>query len=1714
MKNEKQSKGNGLILFVLHYNYWSSPVIFLLLSLLVCFTIFNGKNLSSILSDTELKPEPKAIIFVNDNIAEYERLIQGIENAEIVVLDHQRDEISKITEILEQKNGLTSMHIISHGKPGGFALGNTYLTSHNIPAFHEDLASWKSAFIENADLLVYSCRVVSGKYGSKTISLLHDITGLDVAASNDPTGNNTAGGDWDLEYKLGNINTSLAVHPASKSAYRQVLTTGGPDTFGYTFIDSDEIGGTVAFEDISGTGTATGLGDDGEINVTMPFEFNLYGTTSTSVRIGENGAIRFAQTGGNVGATNRNLPRTGPGLFIAPWWDDLYPENGGEIYYETKGSIPNRRFIVQWEDEDHFILRNSGTNNYITFQLVLYEGSNNIDFVYQDTDFNNATYDDAASATIGIQDGTDNLRYSFNSASLSGITSIRYTHPDNAVNMAYTSSTATQSETSAVLTSTVDQQIIGIEVVMTGNQNPLNITSFNLSTSGATDAANDVSNAKLYYTGTGPNFATSTQFGTTSFGPNGSFTINGAQALVNGTNYFWLAYDIPGGATSGNVVDGEVTQITVNGSNNVPSNAAPAGNRVIASGNGLSCIAPQMINLSCGSVSLTGDTGLGTAGGEATCNGETFNAFEKFWYSFTGNGSTVTATTVNIGDPNLDDTKLWVYSGESASCGSLSCVTADDDGGAGFYSSVTFATTNGTNYYIVVGGFNGGDVGGFQLDISANCMAYSSSTTTQNTTDVETGSNNEQIIGLEVVTTGSSSPIDLSEIIFNTNGSTDPAQDFFNAKVYYTGTSNTFATGTQFGSTVASPLGKFEFTGTQTLSQGTNYFWLTYNIQGKATLADVVDAEAVQITVDGTDYTPSTTAPTGSRTIVSPATSGNGSNCSAATFLDNCSNSNVTGSTTGAINPGFSGCGANPNGGIIWYLIEGNGNTVTASTDNAGTDYDTYMWVFSGNCGGLTCVDSDDDGGSGLTSQITFTAAAHTTYYIAVGGYQANEGNFELSTNVGTPNCMSYTSSTTTQNTNPLSAGATEQQVIGVEVVMTNSFNPIDITSLSFNTTGTTATADISNAELYYTGTSNTFATNTQFGSTEANPNGAFTFNDTQQLIGGTNYFWLVYDIRPTATTGNNVDAQCTQITVDGNNYTPSITAPSGARTIENISPRRANALSFDGVDDYVNITGYKGILGNNARSLEAWVKTSSSTGPIISWGSTATGGKWTVGIENNGGLGQLRLDVEGGHMRGTSDLFDGEWHHLAVTYSGTNVTDALLYVDGELETTSSSSAQSINTASGNDVNIGGNSPDNNYFQGDIEEVRLWSEARSQANIRENMHLTLVGNETNLSGYWQFNESNGISVSDYLSSGNNGTRGDGTTSSTYPAWVESTVPLGAGTSSRHTISGTGNTVFGTTGISMNFTSWGGGSEEFVVYEITGEDAPGNNPLTDVPTLTDRFPSYWVVRQFGVSSFSTNITMVLGSGRISSTDEATPTNLKLIKRASNSFGAWSDDYSGASANSSIGEVVFNNVTSFSQLNVGTTGNSTLPVELLSFTATEEEGKVILNWATATELNNDFFEIQRSETGEDWGVIGNVDGNGTINETINYNFTDDRPFYGTSYYRLRQVDFDGQFEYSPVQSATIELHGQRMEVSIYPNPTNQHNINIRMVSPNKRNRVKLRLTDLSGKLYLDETIDAEKFVQDQKIILDHNITSGIYILEVKQDQTTSKHKIIIL
>ncbi|MDW7693829.1 T9SS type A sorting domain-containing protein [Flammeovirgaceae bacterium SG7u.111] len=112
---------------------------------------------------------------------------------------------------------------------------------------------------------------------------------------------------------------------------------------------------------------------------------------------------------------------------------------------------------------------------------------------------------------------------------------------------------------------------------------------------------------------------------------------------------------------------------------------------------------------------------------------------------------------------------------------------------------------------------------------------------------------------------------------------------------------------------------------------------------------------------------------------------------------------------------------------------------------------------------------------------------------------------------------------------------------------------------------------------------------------------------------------------------------------------------------------------------------------------------------------------------------------------------------------------------------------------------------------------------------------------------------------------------------------------------------------------------------------------------------------------------------------------------------------------------------------------------LPVTLINFEAALLENNTVqLDWETGTEIGNDYFSIERSAEGRHWAELDQVEGAGNSTDLVSYSFYDDQPLSGTSYYRLKQVDFSGEFFYSKVVSVRREV-GVKSEVIVYPNPT---------------------------------------------------------------------------
>lgn len=201
----------------------------------------------------------------------------------------------------------------------------------------------------------------------------------------------------------GEVDTRAGVSP--------VTGTGGPDAFGYSWMDSDEPGGPIYnWVDISGTGTAIALSDDGnEGPFGLGFDFNFYGRAFDSLNICTNGWVSFTTT--TAAYNNQGIPQADePNNLLAPFWDDMDPVSGGQIFYEAR----NEQFIVQYQDVEHY-----PSGNPETFQVIL-NSDGSIVYQYQTVALNNG-------CTVGVEngEGDDGLEIAFNASYLHDEMAIR-----------------------------------------------------------------------------------------------------------------------------------------------------------------------------------------------------------------------------------------------------------------------------------------------------------------------------------------------------------------------------------------------------------------------------------------------------------------------------------------------------------------------------------------------------------------------------------------------------------------------------------------------------------------------------------------------------------------------------------------------------------------------------------------------------------------------------------------------------------------------------------------------------------------------------------------------------------------------------------------------------------------------------------------------------------------------------------------------------------------------------------------------------------------------------------------------------------------------------------------------------------------------------------------------------------------------------------------
>ena len=545
------------------------------------------------------------------------------------------------------------------------------------------------------------------------------------------------------------------------------------------------------------------------------------------------------------------------------------------------------------------------------------------------------------------------------------------------------------------------------------------------------------------------------------------------------------------------------------------------------------------------------------------------------------------------------------------------------------------------------------------------------------------------------------------------------------------------------------------------------------------------------------------------------------------------------------------------------------------------------------------------------------------------------------------------------------------------------------------------------------------------------------------------------------------------------------------------------NELTFDGSTSYLE-TSTNPSIASSSFTYELWAKSATST--PSGW----FGGQGTENTDQGLHLGyvastEIRFGMWADDIDFTPVTDAGHWHHFAFVFdAGTKFQG--IYRDGVL--VASRTANSVFTGSGTFyigrifTNVASS------FNGTLDEVRLWNVARTAAQIRENMHLSLSGNEAGLLGYWRLDEANGSIA------------GDGTGHG-YAAAYQSTIarsastaPLGDGTSSSVFSVRGGTNSLGTVSVAVadSFDN----AVDLTATQILS--APDSLPEGSTTILADR---YWVVDVFGTpGTYFVNPTFTVPSS-FTINGSGVASLYTLYSRWGNSDSSWTA-VRGHAVGITSTTITFDSVSALGQFSIGS--DNVLPIELASLGATVLAGNdVHIEWATVSETNNYGFFVERQKSGSTaWlTVSGLIAGAGTSLQQHHYSFTDAAVANGTYAYRTRQVDLDGRTAFSQAikvdVSGVLGIHEGNAPLRFallqnYPNPFNPTtNIEYRIADVEL---VTLTVTDILGR-------EVAKLVNGVQQPGDYTATwdatgmpSGFYFYRIVTPTHTDVKKMLLL
>ena len=188
---------------------------------------------------------------------------------------------------------------------------------------------------------------------------------------------------------------------------------------------------------------------------------------------------------------------------------------------------------------------------------------------------------------------------------------------------------------------------------------------------------------------------------------------------------------------------------------------------------------------------------------------------------------------------------------------------------------------------------------------------------------------------------------------------------------------------------------------------------------------------------------------------------------------------------------------------------------------------------------------------------------------------------------------------------------------------------------------------------------------------------------------------------------------------------------------------------------------------------------------------------------------------------------------------------------------------------------------------------------------------------------------------------------------------------------------------------------------------------------------------------------------------------------------------------------------------------------LPIQLINFNAIVNIDKVDLNWTTASEINNNYFTIEKALDGISFKALTRVKGAGNSNQLLHYLSVDSSPYQGVSYYRLKQTDFDGNFTYSKTIAVNYLDNVNEFSFSIFPNPIETASEKAFFIqfknAPNSN--VSIRIYDLLGKEIYSDFLNNSENSDVVYVNTTQSLKQGIYSVEAVSKDKTIRQRIVV-